>query len=122
MSPEQARGFPLDHRSDIYSTGVVLYEIFTGSLPFEGDSPLAVVLKHVHDAAPLPQSKNPRIEPQIAAILMKCVQKDPGARFQSMSELHEALANVTAQPATRVGQRKTTNDNRIRVNRALLAH
>ena len=99
MSPEQARGFPLDHRSDIYSTGVVLYEVFTGSLPFEADSPVAVVLKHVHDPAPHPRSKNPWIEPGIAAVLMKCLEKDPGARFQSMGALYEALAKVTVRQA-----------------------
>ena len=77
----------------------MLYEVFTGSLPFEGDSPLAVVLKHVNDAPPLPHSKNPWIEPRIAAILMKCLEKDPGARFQSMGELYEALAKVTARQA-----------------------
>ncbi|HSE63146.1 MAG TPA: protein kinase [Thermoanaerobaculia bacterium] len=99
MSPEQARGLPLDFRSDIYSTGVVLYEIFTGSLPFEGDSPLAVVLKHVNDAPPLPQSKNPRIDPKIATIIMRCMEKAPDSRFQAVSELYESLARVTAQQA-----------------------
>jgi serine/threonine-protein kinase len=99
MSPEQARGLPLDFRSDIYSTGVVLYEVFTGSLPFEGDSPLAVVLKHVNDAPPLPQSKNPRIDPKIAAIIMKCMEKEAAARFQAVGELYESLARVTAQQA-----------------------
>jgi serine/threonine-protein kinase len=94
MSPEQVRGLPLDCRSDIYSTGVVLYEVFTGSLPFECDSPLAVVLKHIHYPPPHPRSKNPWIEPRIAAILTKCLEKDPGARFQSMSELYVALAKV----------------------------
>jgi serine/threonine protein kinase len=99
ISPEQARGLPLDHRTDIYSTGVVLYEVFTGSLPFEGDSALAVVLKHVHDPAPLPRSKNPWIEPGIAAILTKCLEKEPGERFQSMGELYDALARVTVRQA-----------------------
>jgi serine/threonine-protein kinase len=99
MSPEQARGLPLDFRSDIYSTGVVLYEVFTGSLPFDGDSPLAVVLKHVNEAPPLPQSKNPRIEPKIAVIIMKCMEKEPGKRFASVADLYESLAKVTAQAA-----------------------
>ncbi|HZI66276.1 MAG TPA: protein kinase [Thermoanaerobaculia bacterium] len=101
MSPEQARGIPLDFRSDIYSTGVVLYEIFTGSLPFEGDSPIAVVLKHVNDAPPIPQSRNPRIDPKIASIVMRCMEKEATARYQSVNELYEALARVTAEPARR---------------------
>src|SRR5262249_4085490 len=97
MSPEQARGLRLDFRSDIYSTGIVLYEIFTGSLPFEGDSPLAVVWKHVNDAPPLPRSKNPRIDAKVAAIITKCIEKDADSRFQSVGELYEALAQVTVE-------------------------
>ena len=99
MSPEQARGQNLDFRSDLYSTGVVLFEIFTGSLPFEGDSPIAIVLKHVQEKPPSPQSKNPRIDPKIAAIILKCMQKDPDARFQTVNELYEALTQVTAAAA-----------------------
>ena len=99
MSPEQARGNPLDFRSDIYSTGVVLYEVFTGALPFEGDSPLAVVLKHVQEKPPPPQSKNPKIDPKVAAIVLKCMQKSPDDRYQSVNDLYEALARVTAAAA-----------------------
>jgi serine/threonine-protein kinase len=96
MSPEQARGQNLDFRSDIYSTGVVLYELFTSVLPFEGDTPLAVVLKHVQENPPSPQAKNPRIDPKIAAIILRCMQKDPADRFQSVNQLYEALTKVTA--------------------------
>jgi serine/threonine-protein kinase len=99
MSPEQARGMPLDFCSDIYSTGVVLYEMFTGSLPFEGDSPLAVVLKHVQEKPPPPQSKNPKIDPRIAAIVLKCMQKEPADRYQTVNDLYEALTRVTAVAA-----------------------
>jgi serine/threonine protein kinase len=99
MSPEQARGLPLDFRSDIYSTGVVLYELFTGTLPFEGDSPLAVVLKHVQETPPPPQAKNPKIDPKVAAIILKCMQKDPANRYQSVNDLYEALTRVTAAAA-----------------------
>jgi serine/threonine-protein kinase len=99
MSPEQARGLPLDFRSDIYSTGVVLFELFTGSLPFEGDSPLAVVLKHVQEKPPLPQTRNPRIDPKVAAIILKCMEKEPDRRYQTVNELYEALTRVTAAAA-----------------------
>ena len=99
MSPEQARGLPLDFRSDIYSTGVVLFELFTGALPFEGDSPLAVVLKHVQEKPPSPQAKNPRVDPKVAAIILRCMQKDPAERFPSVNDLYEALSRVTAAAA-----------------------
>ncbi|HTR04393.1 MAG TPA: protein kinase [Thermoanaerobaculia bacterium] len=96
MSPEQARGIALDFRSDIYSTGVVLYEVFTGTLPFEGDTPLAVVLKHIQENPPSPQARNPRVDPKISQIVLKCMQKDPKDRFQSVNDLYEALTKVTA--------------------------
>lgn len=96
MSPEQARGNALDFRSDIYSTGVVLYEVFTGTLPFEGDTPLAVVLKHIQENPPSPQTRNPRIDPKMSQIILKCMQKDPKDRFQTVNDLYEALTRVTA--------------------------
>ncbi len=99
MSPEQARGQDLDFRSDIYSTGVVLYEVFTGTLPFEGDTPLAVVLKHIQDNPPSPQARNPRIDPRISQIILKCMQKNPKDRYQTVNDLYEALTRVTAQAA-----------------------
>jgi HAMP domain-containing protein len=97
MSPEQARGLPLDFRSDIYSTGVVLYEVFTGTLPFDGDTPLAVVLKHIQEPPPAPHTRNPKIDPRIPPILLRCLEKDPRDRYQTVNELYEALSKVTAR-------------------------
>jgi serine/threonine-protein kinase len=96
ISPEQAKGIALDHRTDIYSTGVVFYEIFSGFLPFEGDSALGVVLKHIQDAPPAIETKNPEIDPKIAHIVMKSIEKDPDKRYQSMAELSRDLSEVTA--------------------------
>jgi serine/threonine-protein kinase len=73
--------------------------MFTGTLPFEGDTPLAVVLKHVQEKPPSPQAKNPKIDPRIAAIVLKCMQKDPKDRYQTVNDLYEALTRVTAAAA-----------------------
>ena len=100
MSPEQARGLPLDFRSDIYSTGVVLYELFTGTLPFEGDRPLAVVLKHVQEKPPSPAGAEPedRSEDRGDHPAMHAEGSRP-IRFRSVNELYEALTRVTAAAA-----------------------
>ena len=74
----------------------MLYEVFTGTLPFEGDSPLAVVLKHIQETPPSPQTRNPKIDPKISQIILKCMQKDPKDRYQTVNDLYEALAQVTA--------------------------
>jgi serine/threonine protein kinase len=74
---------------------VVLYEVFTGTLPFEGDSPLAVDLKHILENPPSPQTRNPRIDPKTSQIILKCMQKDPKDRYQTVNELYEALTRVT---------------------------
>ncbi len=96
ISPEQARGGTLDLRTDVYSAGVVFYEIFSGSLPFEGDSALSVVLKHINETPPPVESKNPEIDPKIARIIMRSIEKDPDNRYQSMAELSRDLSEVVA--------------------------
>ena len=95
ISPEQAKGSALDPRTDIYSAGVVFYEIFSGTLPFEGDSALGVVLKHIQEAPPGIETRNPELDPRIARIVMKSIEKDPDRRYQSMNELSRDLSEVT---------------------------
>jgi len=96
ISPEQAKGGALDLRTDVYSAGVVFYEIFSGTLPFEGDSALGVVLKHINEAPPPVESRNPGLDPKIARIVMKSIEKDPDQRYQSMAELSRDLSEVVA--------------------------
>jgi serine/threonine-protein kinase len=95
MSPEQAQGKEVDLRSDIYSSGVVFYEIFTGTLPFKGDSQVAVVMKHVQEQPVPPRQLNPDIPPPLEAIIVKCLAKEPAERYQTISELQTDLARLS---------------------------
>ncbi|MEP6598428.1 MAG: Stk1 family PASTA domain-containing Ser/Thr kinase [Actinomycetota bacterium] len=97
LSPEQARGESVDARSDVYSTGCLLYEIVTGHPPFTGDSPVAVAYQHVRENAPAPSSVNPDVPRALDSIVMKALAKNPLNRYQSAAEmradLQRALAN-----------------------------
>lgn len=93
MSPEQAQGRPADVRSDIYSLCVVLFEAFTGKLPFRGE-PLAVVLAHVQQRPPAPRSFAPALPASLEAIILRGLEKDPARRFADTDALVEALSTV----------------------------
>lgn len=101
MSPEQATGKPLDHRSDIYSTGVVLYEMFCGRLPFVADTALAIVMKHVQEAPLPPRQANPSLPPDLEKVILRCMAKDPAVRYQNITDLHEALSAFSVKQQQR---------------------
>ncbi len=91
LSPEQARGEQVDPRSDVYSTGCLLYELLTGSPPFTGDSAVAVAYQHVRED-PIPPSRvNPDVSPAIDAIVLKAMAKNPANRYQSAAEMREDI-------------------------------
>jgi beta-lactam-binding protein with PASTA domain len=96
LSPEQARGEQVDARSDIYSTGCVLYELLTGRPPFVGDSPVSVAYQHVREEAPPPSTYDPQIPPEIDAITAKALAKRIEERYQSAAEMRADIQRALA--------------------------
>ncbi len=94
LSPEQARGEPVDARSDVYSLGCVLYEILTGEPPFIGDSPVAVAYQHVREDADPPSKRHPGISPELDAVVLKALTKNPENRYQTAAEMRTDLIRV----------------------------
>jgi beta-lactam-binding protein with PASTA domain len=96
LSPEQARGESVDARSDVYSVGCLLYELVTGAPPFTGDSPVSVAYQHVREDPKLPSSVNPAIPPELDAILLKALSKNPANRYQSAADMRNDLLRALA--------------------------
>jgi serine/threonine-protein kinase len=111
LSPEQARGAAVDQRSDIYSVGIVLYELLTGTLPFTGDTPLEIAMKHLSEIPKPPSEIRPDIPADLDMVVLRALAKDPADRYESAQEMERELARVaggggvtaeTAEAATAV--------------------
>lgn len=98
FSPEQANGLVADEKSDLYSVGVVLYEMVTGQVPFDGDSPISVALKHVREAPRSTRTLNPEISRGLDEVILKALDKDSSRRYQSAAEMAQDLKKAMRMP------------------------
>ncbi len=99
ISPEQAKGGRVDNRSDIYSLGVVMYEMMTGRAPFDGESPVSVAIQHINGGAVMPSVLNPNIPGGLEQIIMRCMQTDPAKRYESATALLYDLEELRKNPS-----------------------
>jgi serine/threonine-protein kinase len=128
LSPEQARGAPVDESSDLYSTGVVLYELLTGEVPFTGETPVEIAMKHLQQVPPAPSTIRPEIPHDLDLIVLRALAKEPADRYRSAKELDrdlelvgrgEPVSTETEEAATMVLRGETTAATAVATSRAL---
>ncbi len=113
MAPEQVAGKPADYRTDIYSLGLMLYEMFTGSPAFRADNPVAVALKQMREEPPLPREVEPNVPVSAERIILKCLEKEPERRFQTVADLESALKSPVPMTSSQVPARAAATTGHI---------
>jgi len=114
MSPEQVEGKETDPRSDIYSLGVILYEMITGRLPFEGDTALSIAVKHKTEIPRDPREFNRQIPEELSRLILKCMEKEKERRYQRVDEILSALVTIESRtPTTGIAAAKITDTEKI---------
>jgi len=96
LSPEQAKGLVSNEQSDIYSLGIVLYELVTGRVPYDGETPITIALKHLQEQPVLPSKINPLVDKEFEAVIMRAIAKSPEQRYKSAKDLLEDLNHIQA--------------------------
>jgi serine/threonine-protein kinase len=110
MSPEQLEGKEIDRRSDIYSLGIILYEMVTGRVPFEGDTPFTVGMKHKSETPENPKKINPQLPDDLTQLILKCVEKEKGQRYQTVDQILGEINTIEEDLAT--SERETDKSKR----------
>src|SRR5687768_17355510 len=119
LSPEQARGAPVDQTSDLYSTGIVLYELLTGSVPFTGETPVEIAMKHLSQTPVPPSTHRPEVPRDLDYVVLRALAKDPAERYRSAEDMDSDLERIargigvsaeTAETATSVLSRTEVAD------------
>jgi eukaryotic-like serine/threonine-protein kinase len=124
LSPEQARGQPAGPASDLYSLGIVLFQMLTGGVPFAGESPVAIALRHLHEDVPSPSASTPGVPPALDEVVLRATAKEASERFQDAGRMADALAHALAAPGTAwlpVAGRTAESAHRVPRRRRMLA-
>ena len=117
LSPEQARGGYTDHRSDIYSLGVVMYEMFCGKLPFDAEESVSVLMQHLHEEPVPPCEVNPNLPEGIEAIILKAMKKEQRLRYESAAQILEDLVLVYQNPSIDVSELHASSHEEVRTEK-----